>query len=135
MSSVDKDATLKRISINSSNLAVLSEDDYSNNKKRLVNVDKRLFIESESKTKFLITSADVIHAFSLPALGVKLDAVPYRLSYQVIRIKKCEAIIYGFCSELCGVQHGQMPIEAVVMPNINEFKADPTYLYNLNSSL
>lgn len=77
-----------------------------------------------SRTKFLITSADVIHSFSLPSLGVKLDAIPYRLSYQVPRIRNYEAIIYGFCSELCGVQHAQMPIEAVVTNIVSDFVAD-----------
>lgn len=100
--------------IESSNLSVLTEEDFANNKKRLVDVDKKLFLKPGSRTKFLITSADVLHSFSLPALGVKLDAIPYRLSYQVPRIRNYEAIIYGFCSELCGVQHAQMPIEAII---------------------
>lgn len=102
--------------IESSNLSVLTEEDFASNKKRLVTVDKKLFLKSGSRTKFLITSADVLHSFSLPALGVKLDAIPYRLSYQVPRIRNYEAILYGFCSELCGVQHAQMPIEAIVLP-------------------
>lgn len=100
--------------IENSNLSVLTEEDYANNKRRLIEVDKKLFLRPGSRTRFLITSADVIHSFALPALGLKLDAVPYRLSYQVPRIRNYEAILYGFCSELCGVQHAQMPIEAVV---------------------
>jgi cytochrome c oxidase subunit 2 len=62
-----------------------------------------------------VTSTDVIHAFSLPALGIKLDAVPYRLSYQVPKIKDYDGLIYGFCSELCGRGHALMPIEILIL--------------------
>jgi len=108
-------------------LSVLSEEDYAKNKKRLITVDKKLFLRPGVRTKFLITSADVIHSFSLPSLGLKLDAVPYRLSYQVPRIRNYEAIIYGFCSELCGVQHAQMPIEAVISDIVNAEEVEERY--------
>jgi heme/copper-type cytochrome/quinol oxidase subunit 2 len=109
---------VNRFAINSSNLAVLTRRDFCDNK-RLVALDKRLVLKAGERSKFLITSTDVIHAFSLPSIGIKLDALPYRLSYQVPHIKSISALIYGFCSELCGRGHGFMPIEVVLLNNIN----------------
>ena len=62
----------------------------------------------------LITSADVLHSWAVPSLGVKLDACPGRLNRIPVYIKRA-GIFYGQCSELCGVLHGFMPvvIEAV----------------------
>ncbi len=57
----------------------------------------------------IITAADVIHSFSVPAFWVKEDAVPGRLNERTFTIDK-EGIYYGQCSELCGDRHGFMPI-------------------------
>jgi heme/copper-type cytochrome/quinol oxidase subunit 2 len=57
-----------------------------------------------------ITANDVLHAWAVPALGVKKDAVPGRLNETWLRIDK-PGIYYGQCSELCGIDHGFMPIE------------------------
>ena len=57
----------------------------------------------------LITSADVLHSWAVPSLGVKVDACPGRLN-QVFMFVKREGVFYGQCSELCGVNHGFMPI-------------------------
>jgi len=57
----------------------------------------------------LTSSADVIHSWALPAAGVKMDAIPGRLN-QVNLYFNRSGIFYGQCSELCGVNHGFMPI-------------------------
>jgi len=57
----------------------------------------------------LITSADVLHSWAVPSLGVKVDACPGRLN-QVFLFVKRKGVFYGQCSELCGVNHGFMPI-------------------------
>ncbi|PTQ40273.1 hypothetical protein MARPO_0041s0129 [Marchantia polymorpha] len=57
----------------------------------------------------IITSADVLHSWAVPSLGVKCDAVPGRLNHTSIFIKR-EGVYYGQCSELCGTNHAFMPI-------------------------
>ncbi|BBN09285.1 hypothetical protein Mp_4g18480 [Marchantia polymorpha subsp. ruderalis] len=57
----------------------------------------------------IITSADVLHSWAVPSLGVKCDAVPGRLNQTSIFIKR-EGVYYGQCSELCGTNHAFMPI-------------------------
>jgi len=59
--------------------------------------------------RFLVTSTDVLHAFAVPELGFKVDAVPGRLN-QILSFINRPGIYYGQCSELCGTNHGFMPI-------------------------
>jgi cytochrome c oxidase subunit 2 len=63
----------------------------------------------------LVTSADVLHSWSIPSLGIKLDACPGRLNRVPIFIKR-EGVFFGQCSELCGVLHGFMPIVVEAVP-------------------
>ncbi len=60
-------------------------------------------------SKLVITAKDVLHSFAIPALGIKMDAVPGRLNQITVHIFK-SGMFYGQCSELCGVNHGFMPI-------------------------
>ena len=76
---------------------------------RLLEVDNRLFVPTNTHIRILITSADVLHSWAVPSLGIKVDACPGRLN-QVFLFVKREGVFYGQCSELCGVNHGFMPI-------------------------
>ncbi|CAM9208929.1 unnamed protein product [Ectocarpus sp. 12 AP-2014] len=76
---------------------------------RLLEVDNRLLVPTNTHIRMLITSADVLHSWAVPSLGVKVDACPGRLN-QVFMFVKREGVFYGQCSELCGVNHGFMPI-------------------------
>jgi cytochrome c oxidase subunit 2 len=76
---------------------------------RLLDVDNRIMLPIDTTVRLLITSDDVIHSFSVPSLGLKTDAVPGRLNESWVRITK-EGIYYGQCSQLCGVNHGFMPV-------------------------
>ena len=76
---------------------------------RLLTVDNHLFIPTEMPTRILVSSADVLHSWAVPSLGVKIDACPGRLNQTSLFIKH-EGIFYGQCSEICGVNHGFMPI-------------------------
>ena len=76
---------------------------------RLLEVDNRLFVPTNTHIRMLITSADVLHSWAVPSLGIKVDACPGRLN-QVFLFVKREGVFYGQCSELCGVNHGFMPI-------------------------
>lgn len=76
---------------------------------RLLEVDNRLILPVLTKIRILVTGADVLHAFAVPSLGLKLDAVPGRLNQVGFLIKRC-GVYYGQCSELCGANHSFMPI-------------------------
>jgi len=98
--------------------AILAYDSYmlnleSSNLKsfRKLEVDKPLVMQSWCLYKIITTSSDVIHSFSLPSLGLKLDSVPGRLK-EIKTMLLQPGVYYGQCSELCGVNHRFMPIKA-----------------------
>jgi heme/copper-type cytochrome/quinol oxidase subunit 2 len=59
--------------------------------------------------RILVTSSDVLHSWAVPSFGIKIDACPGRLSEVSLYIKRT-GYFYGQCSEICGVNHGFMPI-------------------------
>ena len=81
---------------------------------RLLAADNRLVLPVGTPIKLIITGADVIHSFSVPAFWVKEDAVPGRLNERTFTVDK-EGVYYGVCSELCGDRHGFMPIAVEVV--------------------
>lgn len=85
---------------------------------RLLEVDERIVVPVNTHVRVLVTAADVLHSWAVPSLGVKVDGVPGRLNQLSFFIKR-EGIYYGQCSELCGENHGFMPIvvEAVSLDN------------------
>ena len=89
---------------------------------RLLEVDNRIVLPVDTNIRLLITSGDVIHSWTIPAFGVKTDAVPGRTNESWIKIIK-PGLYYGQCSELCGVSHGFMPIavEAVSKEDFNKW--------------
>jgi len=78
---------------------------------RLLAVDNEVVLPVNKTVRMLVTAAptDVIHAFAMPAFGVKIDAVPGRLNETWFKAEK-EGLYYGQCSELCGKDHAFMPI-------------------------
>jgi heme/copper-type cytochrome/quinol oxidase subunit 2 len=76
---------------------------------RLLEVDNYLFIPTRIPSRLLISSADVLHSWAVPTLGVKVDACPGRLNQASLLIQY-PGVYYGQCSEICGVNHGFMPI-------------------------
>ncbi|RFC68990.1 MULTISPECIES: cytochrome c oxidase subunit II [Mesorhizobium] len=76
---------------------------------RLLAVDNEVVVPVNVTTRVLVTAADVIHAFAMPAFGVKTDAVPGRINETWFKPEK-EGLYYGQCSELCGKDHAFMPI-------------------------
>jgi len=84
-------------------------------------VDNRMVVPVGEPIRLQITAADVIHAFAVPSLWFKLDAVPGRLNEKVLKINE-PGIYYGQCSELCGVRHGYMPIAVEALPR-EQFEA------------
>lgn len=78
-------------------------------------VDKRMVVPANTPLRIQTTAADVIHAFAVPSLWFKIDAVPGRLNERLLTIKE-PGIYYGQCSELCGARHGFMPIAVEALP-------------------
>jgi cytochrome c oxidase subunit 2 len=76
---------------------------------RLLAVDNEVVVPVNTTVRVLVTATDVIHAFAMPAFGVKIDAVPGRINEIWFKAKK-EGLYYGQCSELCGKDHAFMPI-------------------------
>lgn len=76
---------------------------------RLLDVDNRIAVPYDSQIRILVTAADVLHSWTIPAIRVKIDATPGRLN-QVRFIINRTGIFFGQCSEICGANHRFIPI-------------------------
>nr|QSV12563.1 cytochrome c oxidase subunit II [Dolichoris vasculosae] len=85
---------------------------------RLLDVDNFMVLPMKSSIRLLTTSTDVIHAFAVPSLGIKVDAVPGRINQMNLYVSR-PGVYFGQCSEICGVNHSFMPIgiEVISMKN------------------
>jgi cytochrome c oxidase subunit 2 len=81
---------------------------------RLLSTDNPVILPVDTNIQILVTAADVIHSFAMPAFGIKTDAVPGRLNETWVRIEK-PGVYYGQCSEICGTGHAFMPIEIIAV--------------------
>jgi cytochrome c oxidase subunit 2 len=81
----------------------------------LLAVDNPILVPVNTNVELLITSNDVIHSWTVPAFGVKQDAIPGRVNQGWINVER-PGTYYGQCSELCGVNHAYMPIEVRAVP-------------------
>jgi cytochrome c oxidase subunit 2 len=86
---------------------------------RLLEVDRRVVLPIETHIRVITTAADVIHSWAIPSLGIKLDACPGRLNQTSVYIKRA-GTFYGQCSEICGINHGFMPIVITAVP-VNQY--------------
>lgn len=85
---------------------------------RLLAVDNEIVVPVDATVRVLVTASDVIHAFAMPAFGIKVDAVPGRINETWFKATR-EGLYYGQCSELCGKDHAYMPIAIrVVSPEL-----------------
>nr|YP_009555373.1 cytochrome c oxidase subunit II [Triodia sylvina]AZU95910.1 cytochrome c oxidase subunit II [Triodia sylvina] len=76
---------------------------------RLLDVDNRIILPMNTQIRILITATDVIHSWTIPSLGVKVDATPGRLNQSNFFLNR-PGLFYGQCSEICGANHSFMPI-------------------------
>lgn len=81
---------------------------------RLLATDTHIVVPVNKTVRLIVTANDVIHSWAIPAFGVKIDAVPGRLNESWFKVER-EGIYYGQCSELCGKDHGYMPIMVEVV--------------------
>src|SRR4051812_1370232 len=86
----------------------------SDKQPRLLGVDNEMVVPVNKVVRVQVTGADVIHAFAMPAFGVKIDAIPGRLNETWFKATKV-GMYYGQCSELCGKDHAFMPIAVRVV--------------------
>ena len=93
---------------------MLADDDLSKGHFRLLEVDNRIVLPINTHVRVLITSADVLHSWAVPSFGIKVDACPGRLNQATLFINRM-GTFYGQCSELCGTNHGFMPIAVDVV--------------------
>ena len=93
---------------------MVDEEDLEPGQPRLLATDAPLVVPVEKVVRMQVTSDDVIHAWAVPAFGVKVDAVPGRLNEIWFAAEKT-GTFYGQCSELCGTNHAFMPIEVKVV--------------------
>lgn len=96
---------------------------------RNLDVDNRVFIPTLVPTLFMVTSADVLHSWTVPSLGVKVDAIPGRLNYISVSPSNT-GIYFGQCSELCGSNHSFIPIVVESVP-VSSFLSYVNQLANL----
>ncbi|MCE2509816.1 MAG: cytochrome c oxidase subunit II [Alphaproteobacteria bacterium] len=93
---------------------VLEKDELEEGQPRLLATDTAVVVPVNKTVRVLVTSTDVLHAWAVPAFGAKIDAIPGRLNETWFRANK-EGTYYGQCSELCGTNHGMMPITVKVV--------------------
>lgn len=101
---------------------MVPDEELQEGQKRLLQTDNVVVLPVETTIRLLITSNDVLHSFALPAMGIKLDAVPGQVNETWMHINR-EGTYYGQCSELCGTGHSYMPItiKAVSKPAFEEW--------------
>nr|YP_010132843.1 cytochrome c oxidase subunit II [Eucoleus annulatus]QWC93308.1 cytochrome c oxidase subunit II [Eucoleus annulatus] len=87
---------------------------------RLTECDNRVVLPIKTPIRISVSSNDVVHSWSVPSLGVKMDATPGRI-LSTIHFSNLPGLVYGFCAELCGVNHSFMPI-AIEQTSFLSFK-------------
>nr|YP_009057630.1 cytochrome c oxidase subunit II [Nymphes myrmeleonoides]AHY39213.1 cytochrome c oxidase subunit II [Nymphes myrmeleonoides] len=97
---------------------MIPTNELSLNNFRLLDVDNRTVLPMNTQIRILVTAADVLHSWTVPALGVKIDATPGRLNQTNFFINR-PGVFFGQCSEICGANHSFMPIVIESIPTIN----------------
>nr|UPU95843.1 cytochrome c oxidase subunit II [Parachronistis sp.] len=94
---------------------MIPSNEMNKNNFRLLDVDNRIILPMNNQIRILVTATDVIHSWTIPALGVKIDANPGRLNQTNFFINR-PGIFFGQCSEICGANHSFMPIMIESIP-------------------
>ncbi len=93
---------------------IIQEADLKPGQRRLLEVDNRVVVPVNATVRLLVTAGDVIHSWAIPAFGVKKDGMPGRINETWFKAER-EGVYYGQCSEICGTNHGYMPIAVEVV--------------------
>lgn len=103
------------------NSFIIQPNELINNNFRLLDVDNRIVIPFNNQIRILIRAIDVIHSWTVPSLGVKIDAIPGRIN-QIIFSTNRPGLYFGQCSEICGLNHRFIPIVIERTSNLNFIK-------------
>lgn len=95
---------------------IIPTNELKNDEFRLLDVDNRTVLPINTQIRILVTAADVLHSWTVPALGVKVDATPGRLNQTNFFINR-PGLFYGQCSEICGANHSFIPIVIERVPS------------------
>nr|QXP43565.1 cytochrome c oxidase subunit 2 [Xenopsylla cheopis] len=98
---------------------MISSNDLNLNSFRLLDVDNRIILPFNSHIRIIITASDVLHSWTIPSLGIKVDASPGRLNQSNFYMNR-PGLYFGQCSEICGANHSFMPI-VIESISINSF--------------
>jgi cytochrome c oxidase subunit 2 len=93
---------------------IVADKDLKPDQPRLITADHPMVVPISKVIELDVTSQDVIHSFSVPSFGVKIDAIPGRLNKYWFKAEH-EGIFYGQCSNICGIDHAFMPINVRVL--------------------
>lgn len=107
---------------------IISPNSLQINDFRLLDVDNRCILPYNFPIRILTTSIDVIHSWTVPSLGIKIDSTPGRLNQSYLFINR-PGVFFGQCSEICGTNHRFMPI-VIESTNFNLFKIWLINIYN-----
>nr|UBN08994.1 cytochrome c oxidase subunit 2 [Panesthia tryoni tryoni] len=88
---------------------MIPQNEMNNDTFRLLDVDNRASLPTNTFIRIIITATDVLHSWTIPSLGIKADATPGRLNQTSFLINR-PGMFYGQCSEICGANHSFMPI-------------------------
>jgi cytochrome c oxidase subunit 2 len=89
---------------------LVQDSDLKPGEPRLLATDNHLVLPIDTTIRIQVTADDVVHSWSVPAFGIKTDAIPGRLNETWVKIER-PGLYFGQCSQLCGINHGFMPIE------------------------
>lgn len=98
---------------------IIPTNSLNTNEFRLLDVDNRTILPINTQIRVLVTATDVIHSWTIPALGVKIDGTPGRLNQTNFLINR-PGLFFGQCSEICGANHSFIPI-VIERTSINQF--------------
>jgi cytochrome c oxidase subunit 2 len=109
---------------------IIPTNELLENNFRLLDVDNRIILPINSQIRVIVSAADVLHSWTIPSIGVKIDATPGRLNQTNIFINR-PGLFYGQCSEICGANHRFIPIVIETIKSKNFIK----WIYSINNSL
>ena len=98
---------------------------------RNLETNKRVILPTNTHMRLLVSAVDVLHSWTIPSFGLKIDACPGRLNQVNLFIKRF-GVFFGQCSEICGVNHGFMPIVLLTLPTSQYHYLIMTNLENAN---
>lgn len=95
---------------------MIKDEELVNGYERLLETDFRVIVPGRTLLRFLVSSTDVLHSWTIPSLGLKMDACPGRLNEIFLFIKRY-GLFFGQCSEICGINHAFMPVALHSIPS------------------